>query len=197
MGILPKGLQPLARIMFVTIWLSATLYGCANQTGEANKLINGYNTHIRDYNNLDKDASELMRGVNTDAGSTEDFEENIEVLEEVEAKIDQQLAELVEASKLLEKAQDLNIDKTLKTYIEMEQKANKASQELTGTAKELAIGLKDIYEAMNIQPGPGQAELEEKTEIINELNAELGTQKQKVEELKDKASTYYQEHDIG
>lgn len=197
MGILPKGLQPLARIMFVTIWLSATLYGCANQTGEANKLINGYNTHIRDYNNLDKDASELMRGVNTDAGSTEDFEENIEVLEEVEAKIDQQLAELVEASKLLEKAQDLNIDKTLKTYIEMEQKANKASQELTGTAKELAIGLKDIYEAMNIQPGPGQAELEEKTGIINGLNAELGTQKQKVEELKDKASTYYQEHDIG
>ena len=197
MGILPKGLQPLARIMFVTIWLSATLYGCANQTGEANKLINGYNTHIRDYNNLDKDASELMRGVNTDAGSTEDFEENIEVLEEVEAKIDQQLAELVEASKLLEKAQDLNVDKTLKTYIEMEQKANKASQELTGTAKELAIGLKDIYEAMNIQPGPGQAELEEKTGIINGLNAELGTQKQKVEELKDKASTYYQEHDIG
>ena len=197
MGTLPKGLQPLARIMFVTIWLSATLYGCANQTGEANKLINGYNTHIRDYNNLDKDASELMRGVNTDAGSTEDFEENIEVLEEVEAKIDQQLAELVEASKLLEKAQDLNVDKTLKTYIEMEQKANKASQELTGTAKELAIGLKDIYEAMNTQPGPGQAELEEKTEIINGRNAELGTQKQKVEELKDKASTYYQEHDIG
>lgn len=197
MGVLPKGLQPLAWVIFVAIWLSTTLCGCANQTGEANELINGYNTHISEYNNLDKDASALMGDVNTSAGSKEDFEENIEVLEEVEVKIDQQLAELVEASGLLEEAQDLDIDKTLKTYIEMEQEANKASQELTGTAKELAIGLKDIYEAMNIQPGPDQAELEEKTEIINGLNAELGTQKQKVEELKDKASTYYREHNIG
>ena len=197
MGILPKGLQLLARVMFIAIWLSATLYGCANQTREANELIKEYNAYINEYNNLDKHASALMRSVNTSAGSIEDFEENIEVLEEVEVKIDQQLAELVEASKLLEKAQYLNIDKTLKTYIEMEQKANKASQELTGTAKELASGLKDIYEAMNTRPGPDQTELEEKTEIINELNAELGTQKQKVEELKDKAKNYYREHDIG
>ncbi len=110
----------LAFIVTVVALLSSALGGCTNQTREANKQIDKYNARITKYNTLDEEASELMKKVNTQAQTKEEFAQNVEILEQVESKISQQSEELTEASKSLEEARDLEISEGFKTYIEME-----------------------------------------------------------------------------
>lgn len=179
-------------------WFGIACSGCSNQTGEANELISKFNKRINNFNKLDQEASVLMNKVNLEPESEEDYEKNITLLGQIETKVDQQLKELDEASKLLDKAKDLKISDDLKKYIGLEQEVNQANQELSGTAKEMAVELKNIYDSIkNDAPGLSQEELERKSQDIAALDKKLDTQKKKVEKLKQKAKTYYDEQNIG
>ncbi len=107
------------------------------------------------------------------------------------------MKELSRASEFLAEAKQLEISDDFKTYIKMEQQANRANQKLSEIAKKLARELIDLYQSLNSGPGLGQEERGQKAKAINDLNHRLNDLKQKVEDLKAEAQAYYGEHNLG
>jgi len=179
------------------ISLLITTVGCSGQTKQANDLIGDFNSLVEKHNKLDNEVTELMKEVKTDASTKEEYQKNVNTLEKVEAKIVEEQEILGDAAEPLGKAKKLDISKEFKTYIDMKLKANDANKELAKKAKNLAASLKDLYNTMAEPAGLTKAEIEEKTQTITKLTEELTEQKNKAEELAQKANDYYEEHNLG
>lgn len=172
--------------------------GCAvDQTNRANKLIGDFNVHIAEHNKLDKETSELIRSVNNKAETKDEFKKNVIILDQAKTKINQQREELTKALNSLVEAKGLKISKEFKTYIEMEQGANEANEELFRMTAEVVNELKTMYEALGSESGLSKKEVDERTNKIIELNDKVSKQEKKAKELKRKAKEYYNKHDLG
>lgn len=177
--------------------LFLTTVGCSGQTKQANDLIGEFNSLVEKHNKLDNKVTELMKEVKTNASTKEEYQKNVDTLEQVEAKIAEEQKILEDAAEPLEEAKKLDISKEFKTYIDMKLTANDANKELAEKAKDLAASLKDLYSGMADPAGLTKTEIEEKTQAISKMTEELNEQKDKAEELAKKANDYYEEHNLG
>lgn len=171
--------------------------GCSGQTKQANDLIGDFNSLVEKHNKLDNEVTELMKDVKTEATTKEEYQKNVDTLDKVEDTIVEEQEILEDAAEPLEKAKKLDISKEFKTYIDMKLEANDANKELAKKAKDLAASLKDLYKTMADSTDLTNAEIEEKTQAISKLTEELNEQKNKAEELAEKANDYYKEHNLG
>jgi len=180
-------------LLFVMIF---ALLGCANQTKDANKLIDKRNEHYKTAEEVVEELENLTSGMGQ-GQTVEEFKQEQDMLKDTKSKIEKAKKELSSGLDNLKEAKELDISSDFKTYIGMVISADSARMEMIDLLEGLIDEAVAFYDLVISNPNASAAELQPYMDKMKEYSEKLQDKEKEAKELDEKAKDYHEEKNLG